>query len=89
MHVIAVDRPGVNNHLVSRRRLTKQFSAPQPDISTKYWVTIFRHPHHMVFAVPNRVAAALVRFHPTTLHWNRPGPSRLKAWGFLIPYRGL
>jgi hypothetical protein len=30
-----------------------------------------------------------VRFHPTTLHWKRRDPSRLKAWGFLIPYRGL
>ena len=29
------------------------------------------------------------RFHPTTLHWNRSDPGRLKAWGFLIPYRGL
>jgi hypothetical protein len=89
MHVIAVDRPSVNNHLVSRCRLTKQFSAPQPDVSTKYWVPIFGHPHHMLFAAPNRVAAALVRFHPTTLHWKCRDPSRLKAGGFLIPYRGL
>jgi hypothetical protein len=35
------------------------------------------------------MAATLVRFHPTTLHWKRRDPSRLKAWGFLIPYRGL
>jgi hypothetical protein len=35
------------------------------------------------------VAAPLVRFHPAILAWNRRDPSRLKAWGFLIPYRGL
>jgi len=35
------------------------------------------------------VAASLVRFHPSILYRNRRDPSRLKAWGFLIPYRGL
>jgi hypothetical protein len=35
------------------------------------------------------MAAPLVRFHPTILPWKRCNPSRLKAWGFLIPYRGL
>jgi hypothetical protein len=39
----------------------------------------------MVLAVPNRVAATLVRFHPASLYRKRPHPSRLKAWGLLIP----
>jgi hypothetical protein len=43
----------------------------------------------VIFAVPNGMAATLVRFHPTTLYRKRRDPSRLKAWGFLIPYRGL
>jgi hypothetical protein len=76
----------MNNHLMSRCRLT--FPAPHPDISTKHGVPTFGHPHPVVFAVPNRMAATLVRFHPTTLHWKRRDPSRLKAWGFLIPYIG-
>jgi hypothetical protein len=87
--MIAIDRPGMNYHLMRCCRLTQQFSAPDPNISAQHWVAIFRHPHQVVFAVPNRMAAPLVRFHPAILPWKRRDPSRLKAWGFLIPYRGL
>jgi hypothetical protein len=89
MHVVAIDRSGVNDHLMRGCRLTQQFPAPHPDISPEDWVAILRHPHQVVLAVPNSVAAPLVRFHPAILAWNRRDPSRLKAWGFLIPYRGL
>ncbi len=37
----------------------------------------------------NLMDAPLVRFHPLSLHGKRCNPGRLKAWGFLIPYRGL
>jgi hypothetical protein len=43
----------------------------------------------VVFAVPDRMAAALITLHPRSLHRKCCNPSRLKAWGFLIPYRGL
>jgi hypothetical protein len=42
-----------------------------------------------LLAVPDRMAATLVRFHPANLHRKRRDPIRLKAWGFPIPYRGL
>ena len=68
---------------------TQQFPAPNPNVPTKDGITILRDPHQVVFAVPNGMAASFVRFHPTSLHGKRCNPSRLKAWGFLIPYRGL
>ena len=34
-------------------------------------------------------AAAFVRFHPASVGVIAAIPCRLKAWGFLIPYRGL
>jgi hypothetical protein len=52
-------------------------------------MTVLRHPHQVIFAVPNGMAATLVRFHSLSLLGKRRYPSRLKAWGFLIPYRGL
>jgi len=59
------------------------------NVAAKHRVTVLRHPDQVVLAVPNRVAATLVRFHPANLHRKRRHPSRLKAWGLLIPYRGL
>ena len=50
---------------------------------------LLRPPDNVVLAVPDRMAAALVRFHPANLHRERRDPIRLKAWGFPIPYRGL
>ena len=44
---------------------------------------------YMVPAIPDSMAAPRVRLHPTILPWKRCNPSRLKAWGFLIPYWGL
>jgi hypothetical protein len=77
------------HHLMRSRRLAQQFPAPVPNVAAKHCVTILRYPDQMILAVPNRVATTLVRFHPTNLHCKRRDPSRLKAWGFLIPYRGL
>src|SRR5271166_5043903 len=54
MHVIAIDRTGMNDHLMRARRLTQQFAAANPNVPTKDWVTILRHPNHVVFAVPKR-----------------------------------
>ena len=46
---------------------------------------LLRPPDNVVLAVPDRMAAALVRFHPANLHRKRRDPIRLKAWGFPIP----
>ena len=40
-------------------------------------------------SAPNGVAATLICFHPGSLRGNAVIPYRLKAWGLLIPYRGL
>jgi hypothetical protein len=87
--VIAIDRPGMNDHLMRPCGLTQQFPAPNPSVPAKDGITVLRDPHQVVFAVPNGMAASFVRFHPTSPYGKRCNPSCLKAWGFLIPYRGL
>ena len=89
MDVVPIDRTGVNDHLMRSRRFPKQLPASVPNIPAKHRIAILRHPNQVVLAVPNRMAATLVRFHPLSLHGNAAIPRRLKAWGFLIPYRGL
>ncbi len=79
----------MNHHLVRPGRLTQQLAAPLADIAAKYLVAILRHPNQVILAVPNRVAAALVAFHAPVYTGHVADPCRLKAWGFLIPYRGL
>jgi hypothetical protein len=69
--------------------LAPVFPAPQPNVTAKHWVPVLRQPDKVVLAVPDRMAATLVRFHPANLHRKRRDPIRLKAWGFPIPYRGL
>jgi hypothetical protein len=79
----------MNYHLMGPCRLTEDLPAPLSDVPTKNAMAILRHPDQVILAVPDGMAAALVRFHPATLYWKRCIPDRLKAWGFLIPYRGL
>ena len=49
---------------------------------------VLRHPHHMILAVPNGMAAALVRFHPATLPANPRDPMPAKGVGFPDPLSG-
>ena len=87
--MLTVDRPGVNNHLVRAGRLAQQFSASLSHIPAQHRMPILGHPDQVILAVPNGVAATLVHFHPGSLPAKAAIPYRLKAWGFLIPYRGL
>src|SRR5215472_6955024 len=87
MHMVAINGPDMNHHLMSSCRLTQYFPAPRSDVATKNPIAILCHPNQVIFAVPDGVAATLVRFHPATLYWNRGIPGRLKAWGFLMPSR--
>ncbi|CDX18237.1 hypothetical protein MPL3356_270021 [Mesorhizobium plurifarium] len=89
VHMVAIDRSGVNDHLVRPCRLSQQLPAPLPDIAAKHRMAILRHPNQVILAVSNSLAAPLVCFHPANLHRIHREPSRLKAWGFPIPYRGL
>ena len=88
MDMIPIDRSGMHHHLVRPCCLAQQFATSFADIAAQYLMAIFRHPNQMIFAVPDRVAATLVRFHPHNLQRNRRDPSRLKAWGLPIPYSG-
>jgi len=88
MHVVPVDRPCVNRHLQTPGNLPQELSGPQPDIPYQDWVPVLRNPHQMVFAVPYRVAAALVVFHTPDAISDRPA-RRLKARGLRIPDGGL
>ena len=51
-------------------------------------VTVFRHPHDVIFAVPNRVAAAFVQFHAAILHRKCTYPIPTKGVGFTDPLSG-
>ena len=87
--MIPIDRPRVDHHLVRPRRLPQQLPAALADVTAEHRVAILRDPHEMIFAVPDRVAAALVPFHAGILRDPPACPGRLKAWDLLIPYRGL
>src|SRR5712691_3393217 len=89
MHVVPVDGPGMNNHLMRAGRLAQQLTAPLPDIAAKHRVAILRHPNQVILAIPDRMAATLVALHAPVYTGHVADPCRLKAWGFLIPYRGL
>ena len=41
MHVIAIDRPGINDHLMRPCGLTQQFPAPNPNVATKDGIKYF------------------------------------------------
>ena len=87
MHMVSIYRSGVNDHLMGTCRFTDQFPTAIPNVSAENRKTVFRRPDHVILAVPDRMATALVSFQSTLQ--NAPVPSRLKAWGLLIPYRGL
>ena len=84
-----VYRSGMNDYLVRTSRLTHQFATPLSNISAQHRIPVLRHPDHVILAVPNGLAAALVPFHTASVRVNAAIPYRLKAWGLLIPYRGL
>jgi len=67
------------------RCLADQFPAPVADVTPEHRVTVFRHPHDVIFAVSNRVAAAFVRFHSTILHGKLTYPTLPKGVGFTDP----
>lgn len=55
------------------------------EVSQRHRVTVFRHPHDVIFAVPNRVAAAFVQFHAAILHRKCTYPIPTKGVGFTDP----
>ena len=77
--VVAVDRAGVNDHLVRLRCLAQQLTASLPHIAPEDGEPIFC----------NRMPAPFVALHDPVYTGQPAVPCRLKAWGFLIPYRGL
>ncbi len=89
MNVVAIDRASVNYMSCAGAVSQQKFPAALSHVATQHLVSVLRHPHQVVFTVPDRMAAALVRLHLRSLHSKCRDPSRLKAWGFLIPYRGL
>ncbi len=86
--MIAVYRPCMNTDLVGTSRLTDEFAASLPDIPAQHRIPVLRHPHHVILAVPNGVAAPLVSFHPAILYRNRRDPMPPKGVGFPDPLSG-
>lgn len=70
------------------RCLSDQLSATLADITAEHLVTRLRDPHEMILTVPNRVTAALVRFHSAILHGNLRNPMPPKGVGFPDPLSG-
>ena len=89
MHVVTIDVPRVDDHVVRVRGFPDQFPTTQADISAEHLVPVFRRPYDMVLTVPNRVAASFVTLHAPSLAATAADPGRLKGVAFLIPYRGL
>ena len=86
--MIAVNGSRVDRHLVRPSRLTDQLSTSVANIPAQDLVAILRDPHHVVLAVPDRVAAAFERFHSRRLHGNRREPRPPKGVGFTDPLSG-
>jgi hypothetical protein len=68
--------------------LTHQFAAMLPNIPAQHRIPVLRHPNQVILAVPNGVAAALVLFHPASLHRKRRDPTPPKGVGFADPRSG-
>ena len=88
MYMVSVYRARVNHHFMSPRRLTQQFPTTNTNVPSKHRIAILRRPHQVILAVPNRMAAALVRFHPANLYSDRPRSQPPKGMGFPDPLSG-
>jgi len=72
MHMVSIYRSGVDDHLMGTSRFTDQFPTAIPNVPVENRKTVLRRPGHVILAVPDRVAAALVFFHPLSLRRNMP-----------------
>src|SRR5262245_36143822 len=88
MHVIAVDRPGVNDHFVRPGCLANQLAASLPHVAAENGEPIFRNPYNVVLAVPDRMAAAFVALHDPVYTGPAADPCRLQGVGFPDPLSG-
>src|SRR5262245_61993690 len=88
MHVIAVDRPGVNDHFVRPGGLANQLAASLPHVAAENGGPIFRNPYNVVLAVPDGMAAAFVALHDPVYTGHAADPCRLKGVGFPDPLSG-
>src|ERR1700678_1641163 len=80
MHMIPIDRPGIDLHLVSLRNFAQQFAGPLPHVAAHHRISVLRDPHDVILAVPDRVTSRLRILH------NRSGASRSpKGEGFTDP----
>src|SRR5215510_13262378 len=88
MHVIAVDRPGVNDHFVRPGGLANQLAASLTHVAAENGEPIFRNPYNVVLAVPDGMAAAFVALHDPVYTGHAADPCRLKGVGFPDPLSG-
>ena len=80
MHVVAIDRPSVDRHLVSSRDFRQQLTRSLPNVPTQNRVPILRYPHEVVLAVPDRVTPTLRVLHERSVASRSP-----KGEGFTDP----
>jgi hypothetical protein len=80
MHMIAIDCPSIDRHLVSSRNFSQQLTGPEANVPTQNRMPILRYPHEMVLAVPNRVTPTLRVLHDRSVASRSP-----KGEGFTDP----
>ena len=81
--MIAINRTGMNMHIMCYRYLPQQFPATQANVPAQNFISVLRRPNQMVFAVPNRMTATLVKLHKWMLRIPSP-----KGEGFTDPLTG-
>ena len=80
IHVVPIDRSGVDDHLMRPRNLPQQLPRPLPNISAQYRKPVLRDPHDVILAVSDRVTAGLRILHTRSVASRSP-----KGEGFTDP----
>jgi hypothetical protein len=85
MNLIAIDRSGIDHDLLVTGDFAKQLAISLTDVATKHSIPVLRRLHNVILALPHRMAATLVLFHPfKPVHIRRE-----KARDLPAPYREL
>src|ERR1039457_6302477 len=83
VHMVAIDRPSVDDHLMCPRNFAQQLPRPLPYVAAQDGETILRDPHDVILAVPDRVASRLRILHNRSVASRSP-----KGEGFTDPQGG-
>jgi hypothetical protein len=83
MYMVPIDRPSVDRHLMSSRNFAQKLPSPLPNVSAQHRKPVFRDPHDVILAVPDRVTSRLRILHNRSVASRSP-----KGEGFTDPLSG-